>query len=127
MKIPAESLTALKQFAYTEREAEFLYIVAVHSGFFLQRQFTQHVEVAGRGPATYFIKKAIQKKLRDHLPERGTQKIYHLFSWSLYAALGKENSRHRKSGRYGLLDKAAVRLLSLDFVLAHLDRHYPRR
>jgi hypothetical protein len=125
MKIPAESLTALKQFGYTEREAEFLHIVAVHSGFFLQRQFTQHVDVAGRGPATYFIKKAIQKKhVREHLPERGTQKIYHLFSRSLYAALGKENSRHRKPGRYGLLDKAAVRLLGLDFVLAHLDRHY---
>ncbi len=125
MKIPAESLTALKQFGYTEREAEFLYIVAVHSGFFLQRQFTQHVDVAGRGPATYFIKKAIQKRhVREHLPERGTQKIYHLFSRSLYATLGKENSRHRKPGRYGLLDKAAVRLLGLDFVLAHLDRHY---
>ncbi len=125
MKIPAESLMALKQFGYTEREAEFLYIVAVHSGFFLQRQFTQHVDVAGRGPATYFIKKAIQNKhVREHLPERGTQKIYHLFSRSLYAALGKENSRHCKPGRYGLLDKAAVRLLGLDFVLAHLDRHY---
>jgi hypothetical protein len=125
MKIPAESLTALKQFGYTEREAEFLYIVAVHSGFFLQRQFTQHVDVAGRGPATYFIKKAIQKKhVREHLPERGTQKIYHLFSRSLYAALGKENSGHRKPRRYGLLDKAAVRLLGLDFVLAHVDSPY---
>lgn len=125
MKIPAESLTALKQFGYTEREAEFLYIVAAHSGFFVQRQFTQHVDVSGRGPATYFIKKAIQKKhVREHLPERGTQKIYHLFSRSLYAALGKENSRHRKPGPYGLLDKAAVRLLGLDFVLANPDRQY---
>jgi hypothetical protein len=125
MKIPAESITALKQFNYTEREAEFLYIVAVHSGFFLQRQFTQFVDVAGRGPATYFIKKAIQKQhLREHLPERGTQKIYHLFSRNVYAALKKENSRNRKPGRYGLLDKAAVRLLGLDFVLANLDRQY---
>lgn len=125
MKIPVESIAALKQFGYSEREAEFLYIVAVHSGFFLQRQFMQHVDVAGRGPATYFIKKAIQKKhVREHLPERGTQKIYHLFSRSLYAALGKENSRHRKPGRYGLLEKASVRLLGLDFVLSHLEGHY---
>src|SRR6266852_5049715 len=125
MKFPAESIIALKEFGYTKREAEFLYIVAVHSCFVLQRQSTHRVDVAGRGPATYLIKRAIQKKhVREHLPERGTQKIYHLFSRSLYAALGKENSRHRKSGRYGLLDKAAVRLLALDFVLAHLDRHY---
>ena len=125
MKFPAQSITALKQFGYTEREAEFLYIVAVHSGFFLQRQFTQFVGVAGRGPATYFIKKASQNQhVREHLPERGTQKIYHLFSRTVYAALGKENSRHRRPGRYGLLDKAPVRLLGLDFVLANLRREY---
>jgi hypothetical protein len=125
MKIPPESIAILRQFGYTEREAEFLYIVAAHSGFFLQRQFMQYVDVAGRGPATYFLKKAIEKKhAREHLPERGTQKIYHLFSRSVYAALGKHNSRHRKPGRYGLLEKAAVRLLGLDFVLAHLHCQY---
>jgi len=59
--------------------------------------------------------------VREHLPERGTQKIYHLFSRTVYAALGNENSRHRKPGRYGLLEKAAVRVLGLDFVLSHLD------
>ena len=121
MKIQPEAIAALTQFGYTSREAEFLYIVAVHSGFFLQRQFMQFVDVAGRGPATYFLKKAIQKQhVREHLPERGTQKIYHLFSRTVYAALGNENSRHRKPGRYGLLEKAAVRVLGLDFVLSHL-------
>jgi hypothetical protein len=125
MNIPAQSVSALRNFGYTEREADFLYIVAVHSGFFLQRHFTQFVEVAGRGPATYFIKKAIQKQhVREHLPERGTQKIYHLFSRTVYAAIGKENSRHRRPGRYGMLDKAPIRLLTLDFVLANLDRQY---
>lgn len=125
MKFRAESITALKSFGYTEREAEFLHIVAVHSGFFLQRQFTQFVNVAGRGPATYFIKKALQKQhVREHLPERGTQKIYHLFSRKVYAALGKENSRRRRPGRYGLLDKAPVRLLGLDFVLANREWQY---
>jgi hypothetical protein len=125
MKLPAESITALKSFGYTQREAEFLYIVAVHSGFFLQRQFMQFVDVAGRGPATYFIKKAIQKQhVREHLPERGTQKIYHLFSRSVYAALGKDSSRHRRPGRYGLLDKAPVRLLELDFVLQNPEWQY---
>ena len=122
MRIRTEAIAALTQFGYTPREAEFLYIVAVHSGFFLQRQFMQFVHVAGRGPATYFLKKAIQKQhVREHLPERGTQKIYHLFSRTVYAALGNENSRHRKPGRYGLLEKAAVRVLGLDYVLSHLD------
>ena len=125
MRIPAEAIAAVRQFGYTAREAEFLYIVAAHSGFFLQRQFMQFVDVAGRGPATYFLKKALHNQhVREHLPERGTQKVYHLFSRTIYAALGKENSRHRRPGRYGLLEKAAVRITGLDFVLAHLDHHY---
>jgi hypothetical protein len=125
MKIPSESIAALSEFGYTTREAEFLHIVATHSGFFLQRQFMQYVDVSGRGPATYFLKKAMQRKhVREHLPERGTQKIYHLFSRQVYAVVGKENSRHRKPGRYGLLEKAAVRVVGLDFVLAHLDCQY---
>lgn len=125
MNLPTESITALKSFGYSEREAEFLYLVAAHSGFFLQRHFTQFVDVAGRGPATYFIKKAIEKQhLREHLPERGTQKIYHLFSRTVYGAIGKDNSRHRRPGRYGMLEKAGVRLLTLDFVLGNLDRQY---
>jgi len=83
------------------------------------------VDVAGRGPATYFLKKALQRRhVREHLPERGTQKVYHLFSRTIYAALGKENSRHRRPGRYGLLEKATVRITGLDFVLAHLDDSY---
>ena len=125
MSIAIERIDALRQFGYTAREAEFLYIVATHSGFFLQRQFMTFVNVAGRGPATYFLKKAIQKQhVREHLPEHGTQKIYHLFSRTIYAAIGKSNSRHRKPGRYGLLEKARVRVLGLDFVLGHLDYQY---
>jgi hypothetical protein len=125
MNLPAESIAVLKGFGYSQREAEFLYIVAAHSGFFLQRQFTQFVDVAGRGPATYFIKRAIEKQhVREHLPERGTQKIYHLFSRTVYGAIGKDNSRHRRPGRYGMLEKAGVRLLTLDFILANPDRLY---
>ncbi len=125
MRIPPEAIGTLRQFGYTAREAEFLYIAATHTGFFLQRQFMQFVDVAGRGPATYFLKKALEKKhVREHLPERGTQKVYHLFSRTIYAAIGKENSRHRRPGRYGLLEKAGVRITGLDFVLAHLGHCY---
>ena len=121
----AVHIESLRRLGYTEREAEFLYLVAVHSGFFLQRQFSQYLGIAGRGPVTDLIKKAIQKNhVREHQPDRGTQKTYHLFSRSQYSLVGRENSRNRKAGRYGLLDKASPRLLSLDFVLANLDQTY---
>lgn len=125
MNFPADHIEALTQLGYVEREAEFLYIVAVHSGFFVQRQFIQYAGVAGRGPITDFLRKAIQSKhVREHLPERGSQKIYQLFSRNLYASIKKEHSRNRRTGRYGLLDKASVKLLGLDFVLANLEQHY---
>jgi hypothetical protein len=125
MNFPAKHIEALTQLGYVEREAEFLYIVAVHSGFFVQRQFTQYADVAGRGPITDFLRKAMQRKhVREHLPERGSQKVYQLFSRNLYASIEKEHSRNRRTGRYGLLDKASVKLLSLDFVLANLKECY---
>jgi hypothetical protein len=125
MNFPAKQIEALTQLGYVAREAEFLYIVAVHSGFFVQRQFIQYAGVAGRGPITDFLRKAIQRRhVREHLPERGSQKVYQLFSRNLYASIGKEHSRNRRTGRYGLLDKASVKLLSLDFVLANLEERY---
>jgi hypothetical protein len=39
MKIPNEYIEAIRTFGYTEPEATFLYIVAIHSGYFTQRQF----------------------------------------------------------------------------------------
>jgi hypothetical protein len=125
MKIPTERINALTAFGYTEREAEFLYTVATFSGFFLQRQFAGHLGINGRGPVTDFIAKILQKKhAREYRSEHGSRKMYHLFAHSLYSAIGKENSRNRRAGRYGLLDKPSIRILTLDFVLAHPNERY---
>src|SRR5437763_3031936 len=125
MNIPIERTNALATFGYTEREAEFLYMVATFSGFFVQRQFASHLGINGRGPVTDLVAKALQKEhVREYRADRGSRKMYHLFSHSLYAAIGKENSRNRKVGRYGLLDKPSIRILTLDFVLAHTHQHY---
>src|SRR5207248_19740 len=116
MKCLSGSAQAIMGFGYTARESEFLYLVATHSGFFVQRQFAAYIDISGRGPVTDFIRKALYKKhIREYLPEHGSQKVYHLFSRNVYATIGKENSRNRKTGRYGLLDKPPVRMLTLDF------------
>ena len=109
MKIPIDRINALSTFGYTEREAEFLYMVATFSGFFVQRQFASYLGINGRGPITDLITKTLQKEhAREYRAENGSRKMYHLFSHSLYAAIGKENSRNRKVGRYGLLDKPSI-------------------
>jgi hypothetical protein len=125
MNVPAERINALATFGYTERECEFLYTAATFSGFFVQRQFAGYLGINGRGPITDFVAKVIQNRhAREYSAERGARKMYHLFSHSLYAAIGKENSRNRKVGRYGLLDKPSIRILTLDFVLAHAGQRY---
>jgi len=125
MNIPVERINALATFGYTEREAEFLYMVATFSGFFVQRQFATYLGINGRGPVTDLIAKALEKEhAREYRGELGSRKMYHLFSHALYSAIGKENSRNRKVGRYGLLDKPSIRILTLDFVLAHTQERY---
>jgi hypothetical protein len=125
MNIPIERIHALTTFGYTEREAEFLYMVATFSGFFVQRQFATYLGITGRGPVTDLIAKTLEKEhAREYPGERGSRKMYHLFSHALYSTIRKENSRNRKVGRYGLLDKPFIRILTLDFVLAHTQERY---
>src|SRR5215831_12690432 len=62
MNIPTDRIHALATFGYTEREAEFLYMVATFSGFFVQRQFATYLGIKGRGPVTDLIAKTIQKE-----------------------------------------------------------------
>src|SRR6185312_2370594 len=54
-----QSAQAIMGLGYTARESEFLYLVATHSGFFVQRQFAAYIGISGRGPVTDFIKKAL--------------------------------------------------------------------
>jgi hypothetical protein len=39
MNFPADHIERVKEFGYSESEARFLYIVAVHSGYFTLGQF----------------------------------------------------------------------------------------
>jgi len=117
---PAESITQLTHFGYSEREAKFLYLVATHSGVFVQSQY----QALGVRRGQKFASKALRNKdVREHLPERGHTKVYELNGLSIYGALGKEKLSACKPGP-DLLVKAAVKLLTLDFVLTHLQGHY---
>src|SRR5436305_15158398 len=80
MNIPIDRINALSTFGYTEREAEFLYMVATFSGFFVQRQFASYLGINGRGPITDLITKTLQKEhAREYRAENGSRKMYHLF------------------------------------------------
>jgi hypothetical protein len=121
MNIPQRQIEALTAFGYTISEARFLYIVAMHSGYFTARQFLAFVD-AKRGYRTHSLAQKLITQGHATMREyRRNGCIYHLYSRRLYAQLGHENLRNRRRHR---LEAIRTRLLALDFIFAHQGYQY---
>jgi hypothetical protein len=121
MKLPQEQVERIKELGYTEAEARFLYIVAVHSGYFTLGQFRAFTKTAYGKRPTSFAQKLINRghaTVRDYM-RRGS--IFHLFSRTLYGQIDKDNLRNRKRHSF---DFMRGRLVLLDFILANQDLNY---
>jgi hypothetical protein len=118
---PQCQIEALTAFGYTVSEARFLYIVAMHSGYFTARQFLAFVD-AKRGYRTHSLAQKLITQGHATMREyRRNGCIYHLYSRKLYAQLGHENLRNRRRHR---LEAIRTRLLGLDFILANQGYQY---
>jgi hypothetical protein len=109
-----DPIPMLENAGYTEQEAAFLYLVAVHSGYFLRRQFSRFVQRGRGGLADKFIQKAL---CLDHLQviECGQARhVYHLTSRPVYQTILRRDSQHRRFKGFGYMQS---RLQILDFVL----------
>src|SRR5437667_4807179 len=121
MNFPADHLDRIKEFGYTESEAHFLYIVAVHSGYFTLGQFRAFTGTAYGKRPTSFAEKVLKcghATIRDYM-RRGA--IFHLFSRTIYGQIDKDNLRNRKRHSF---DFMRSRLVLLDFILANQDLNY---
>jgi hypothetical protein len=121
MNLPSEHVERIRDLGYTEAEARFLYIVAVHSGYFTLGQFRAFTKSAYGKRPTSFAQKVIKRghaTVRDYM-RRGS--IFHLFSRSLYGQIDKDNLRNRKRHSF---DFMRGRLVLLDFILANQDLNY---
>jgi hypothetical protein len=121
MKMSQEQVERIKELGYTEAEARFLYIVAVHSGYFTLGQFRAFTKTAYGKRPTSFAQKVIKHghaSVRDYM-RRGS--IFHLFSRTLYGQIDKDNLRNRKRHSF---DFMRTRLVLLDFILANQDLNY---
>lgn len=112
-----DTITALKLWGYSEREAAFLYIVAVHSGYFLRRQFCEFVERQRGSISTHFLHKASNHDLIRAMDVDGRHFVYHLCGKSLYRMFDEPDSQHRRVKSGGEILR---RLILLDYVLRHL-------
>jgi hypothetical protein len=121
VNIAPAHLDALKAFGYTEAEAEFLYIVATHSGYFRNRQFLIYTGAYwGSRTRNFFSKMARLRHVRtERFPKSGV--IHQIFSRRLYHQIGRENLRNRRAHE---IDFIKQRIAILDFVIANQEHEY---
>ena len=116
-----ERKAAIQRFGYTEREAAFLCLAALHGGYFLQRQYNAFLDRHSGGTTERLIKQGlIQRHLRVHESANRTL-IYHVGAKPFFKAVGDEDNRNR---RWRQPSSVKVKLMGLDFVLAHQEHHY---
>jgi len=111
----------LKLFGYTEREADFLYLVGLQSGFFLRRQYTQFAGTRAGGADAALITKVLGKGHASAVMGCHQTQVYHLHARSFYAALAPGDNRNRR-----MRPPASIRcrLMALDYVLDHPGPRY---
>lgn len=121
MSIQESQLVGLRAFGYTEAEARFLYLVAVHSGYFTVRQFLDFAHAKSGKRNARFVEKLF--RLGHATAQRYTRRslIYHLSSRRIYEAIGKAHLRNRREHE---LDYIKAKLLGLDFILANPEDRY---
>jgi hypothetical protein len=116
-----DSIVALESLGYTKREASFLYLVAVHSGYFLRRQFDYFIDRNRGSIVMRFLEKARVAGHIESLDYKQGWHVYHLCSRSIYRLAGNPDSQLRR--RKGDAEVRA-RLMALDYVLENEDDHF---
>jgi hypothetical protein len=119
--VTVDPILALESLGYTEREAAFLYLVAVHSGYFVRRQFDYFTDRNKGALVMRFLEKARIAGHVEFLDYKQGWHVYHLFSRAIYRLLGNAESQHRR--RKGDAQVRA-RLMVLDYVLENDNSHY---
>jgi len=121
MNIRPDDLAAIQQLGYTATEAQFLYLVATHSGYFTLRHFHTFTRYEKGCLVHRLTTRALERRhLRATEYGRKTH-VYNLYSRRVYGAIGKDNLRNRRRQSNELIH---TRLLILDFVLNHPGEAY---
>jgi len=114
--MPVEQIDRIKGLGYTESEARFLYVVAVHSGYFTLRQFCTFTHAARGKRSFIFARKLLQGGHASMCDYPGVGPVFHLFSRTVYGQMEKDNLRNRRRHSFEFI---RTRLLLLDFILAN--------
>lgn len=116
-----DPILALRSLGYTEREAAFLYLVGVHSGYFVRRQFDYFADRNKGALVMRLLTKARDAGHLEILDYKQGWHVYHVFARAIYRLLGDPESQNRR--RKGDAQVRA-RLIALDYVLENDEDHY---
>ncbi|MEW5980416.1 MAG: hypothetical protein AB1898_31910, partial [Acidobacteriota bacterium] len=114
-------LQDLKVYGYSETEAAFLRLVALHSGVFLARQFNDFAQAKAGKRVDSFLKKLEANRHCKSYRLAKNAAVFHLTSRVVYRAIGHEHLRHRRSHQ---VDYVKTKLLTLDYVLQNPTLRY---
>ena len=116
-----ERIARLEELGYTEREAAFLVVAALHSGYFLRRQYQEFLGTrSGYADAT-LAEKVVAKGHAQAFSSLDKTLVYHLCTRPFYNAIDEPDNRHRRA-RPPFAVK--VKLMALDYVLAEPGRSF---
>jgi len=117
----AERIEALKSLGYSEREAAFLCLAALHGGYFLRRQYCGFIGKEIGGTAAALVEKLLAQRHAVAISALNNTKLYHLGCRPFYAVLGETDNRNRREHSPLAIKR---RLMGLDFVLAYPNYRY---
>src|SRR5216684_2590098 len=116
-----DHLDRLQEFGYNEQEAHFLYLAAIHSGYFTRHQFLSFTHQTKGCLVHRFTTKLLTEHHAQATQYGHKTYVFKLTSRKIYDLIGKQDLRDH---RFHTADFIRKRLLILDFVLAHPDLQY---
>jgi hypothetical protein len=116
-----EQIQAIQNLGYSQPEAQFLRLVALHSGYFVRRQFLRSTDSQRGKRAQDFIDELIARGHACREVFREDRHLYRLQSKAIYESLGQEDNRNRREHQPSTI---RLRLMGLDFILDHPEYRF---
>ena len=116
-----DPMRELARLGYTERESAFLYLVGMHSGYFLRRQFLGFIRREDGAMAQRFLQKTVALQHVQPMEYASGRHIYHLKSKLIYRILGADDSQNRRTKGDRQIK---ARLMQGDYLVEHFGDRF---
>ena len=113
-----QQIENVERFGYSRREAAFLALAALHSGYFLRRQYCAYLGLGFGYPDDVLTSKLLHLGHAREAGLRYGRRLYRIHSKPIFAALGEVDNRNR---RLHTPETIVARLMGLDYALSRPD------